>query len=422
MEQLGDNTSLTVELRIKFNGSSSDDAATVFPLRTYTVRAVALAAPTLTDITDSKGSVVGKITVATSVTVNGTGSTGGQIQLMDGSNNIGPVINIPTPGTTWNSPLTGLNPKAYSIKARPLYGTAVPDSDAKAFTVTALITPTLDSVKDPDVEIPEGTTTISTTLKLTGQASKDQKVEIYEGSGSGAKLKGEATADATTGIWTLTITVDPGDLRLYAKSLYHSSTIYSNVRTLKVGAPLVIDTRAVGLYGFFVTIGLPRTSAIPPNTTVTRQPTSGTPPYSYRSTKPGVAQVDANGNVVGGRNGRTTIEVSDSSGQTASYDVVRTQAWKIVTTPSVQGSSVNSWANAQGAAGSFNMEPYPDGGTMEALRTYYILDVGWNYRMWTGRYRFVNEVVWANPYLGTDGLLRMEDWLGAYCRIPDDEP
>ncbi|WP_218179690.1 hypothetical protein [Pseudomonas gingeri] len=422
LEELGNNTSLTVELKIKFNGSSSDDAATVFPLRTYTVRAVALAAPTLTDITDAKGSVVGKITVATSVTVNGTGSTGGQIQLMDGSNNIGPVINIPTPGTTWNSPLTGLNPKAYSIKARPLYGTAVPDSDAKAFTVTALITPTLDSVKDPNVEIPEGTTTISTTLKLSGLASKDQKVEIYEGSGSGAELKGEATADATTGIWTLTITVDPGDRRLYAKSLYHSSTIYSNVRTLKVGAPLVIDTRAVGLYGFFVTIGLPRTSAIPPNTTITRQPTSGTPPYSYRSTKPGVAQVDANGNVVGGRNGRTTIEVSDSSGQTASYDVVRTQAWKIVTTPSVQGSSVNSWANAQGAAGSFNMEPYPDGGTMEALRTYYILDVGWNYRMWTGRYRFVNEVVWANPYLGTDGLLRMEDWLGAYCRIPDDEP
>ncbi|UQI32630.1 Ig-like domain-containing protein [Pseudomonas bijieensis] len=98
-----------------------------------------------------------------------------------------------------------------------------------------LIPPTLDSVKDADdEEIPEATTTFSTTLKLSGQASKGQKVEVYEGSGATAQPKGQATADATTGIWRLTITVETGDRRLYAKSLYHSGNVYSNVRTLKV--------------------------------------------------------------------------------------------------------------------------------------------------------------------------------------------
>ncbi|CAN1602021.1 hypothetical protein [Pseudomonas mediterranea] len=99
----------------------------------------------------------------------------------------------------------------------------------------ALMTPTLDSVKDTGgLEVLEGRATSSLTLKLSGQASKGQKVEIYEGSGSSAVLKGEATADADTGIWTRDITVTVGARRLYAKALYSVNPVYSNVRTLKV--------------------------------------------------------------------------------------------------------------------------------------------------------------------------------------------
>ncbi|MFL7963786.1 hypothetical protein ACEI36_16285 [Pseudomonas kielensis] len=107
----------------------------------------------------------------------------------------------------------------------------------RTYTVkaVALVTPTLDSVKDTGgFEVLEGRATSSLTLRLSGQASKGQKVEIYEGSGNSAVLKGEATANADTGIWTRDITVAVGARRLYAKALYPVSPVYSNVRTLKV--------------------------------------------------------------------------------------------------------------------------------------------------------------------------------------------
>lgn len=101
----------------------------------------------------------------------------------------------------------------------------------------AVIVPTLTNVLDTSGnEVPETGTTTSTTLKLVGAASKGQQVEIYDGSGPSAAPKGKATADATTGLWELTITVAAGARRLYAKSLYHSGNIYSNVRTLTVEA------------------------------------------------------------------------------------------------------------------------------------------------------------------------------------------
>ncbi|AOE64529.1 hypothetical protein QZH45_08900 [Pseudomonas corrugata] len=100
---------------------------------------------------------------------------------------------------------------------------------------SALVLPTLDSVQDAnEVEIPDGTTTVSTTLKLSGQASKGRKVEIFEGNDPNPVSKGEATADNASGIWELEITVELGPRRLYAKSLYHSGNVYSNARTLTV--------------------------------------------------------------------------------------------------------------------------------------------------------------------------------------------
>jgi hypothetical protein len=103
----------------------------------------------------------------------------------------------------------------------------------------AVIVPTLTNVLDTSGnEVQEAGTTTSTTLKLVGAASKGKEVEIYDGSGPSAVPKGKATADATTGVWELTITVAAGAHRLYAKSLYHSSNVYSNVRTLTVEAAI----------------------------------------------------------------------------------------------------------------------------------------------------------------------------------------
>ncbi|NWD78213.1 hypothetical protein HX890_29235 [Pseudomonas gingeri] len=230
-------------------GTHSFTAKTVGGVLTsdpWVVIVAAAVAPTIIDIRDSRGSVVGDITVETSVTVTGTGNSGQRIQLMDAGSNIGNPIAIPTGSINWSAPLAGLGPKAYRIKARALYGSGVPDSLEKDFDVTALLAPTLDNVQEPGgTEIPDKGSTTSTTLVLSGQASKGQKVEIFEGSGSTAQSKGQATADTMTGIWRLTITVDRGGRRLYAQSLYHSSTVYSNVRTLTVESGVAPTITAV---------------------------------------------------------------------------------------------------------------------------------------------------------------------------------
>lgn len=108
--------------------------------------------------------------------------------------------------------------------------------------------PRLTSVMDAtDIEIPQAGQTFSTALTLKGTASKDQQVEIFDGSGSSAVSKGKANANAITGEWVLPITVPEGARRLYAKALYPVSPVYSNVRTLTVITLLVPTiTKATG--------------------------------------------------------------------------------------------------------------------------------------------------------------------------------
>ncbi|MHA6789435.1 hypothetical protein ACWA6H_17295 [Pseudomonas bijieensis] len=97
--------------------------------------------------------------------------------------------------------------------------------------------PTLDNVKDANgEEIPEGTDTVTTSVSVNGTASKGRDVEIYDGNGASAVLKGTATADPVTGIWSLAgIAVDERGHRFYAKALYNTGgTPYSNVRLFTV--------------------------------------------------------------------------------------------------------------------------------------------------------------------------------------------
>jgi hypothetical protein len=117
-----------------------------------------------------------------------------------------------------------------------------PEKPLDIHLAVVVTVPTLTNVRDAnDKEIPNTGISNSTTLKLTGKASKGKEVEIYDGSGPSAVPKGKATADATTGVWELTITVPVGARRLYAKSLYHSGNVYSNVRTLTIETGLTLD-------------------------------------------------------------------------------------------------------------------------------------------------------------------------------------
>jgi hypothetical protein len=122
---------------------------------------------------------------------------------------------------------------AHSFTAKALYGSGA-TSAARTLTVTAATAPTLTSVKGSpsDVEIPQGGVKVETAVTLSGVAAKGQKVEIFYG----AVSKGPATADPTTGVWTLLISALTLAAHSFtAKALYGSGAT-SAARTLTVTA------------------------------------------------------------------------------------------------------------------------------------------------------------------------------------------
>uniref|UniRef100_UPI000A1EE1E0 Ig-like domain-containing protein n=2 Tax=unclassified Pseudomonas TaxID=196821 RepID=UPI000A1EE1E0 len=222
----------------------------------------------------------------------------------------------------------------------------------RVYTVKAvpLVVPTLTNVLDANnVEVPEGTYTVSTTLTLKGTASKGLQVEVYDGNGSTAVSKGKATADATTGRWELKISVPVGARRLYAKSLYHSTATYSNVRLLTVTSPMSIDPSPMTLNGFALVTptGWEVNPAYDfPGNTSTRTPKTGIPPYTYSSANPAIAKVSNTGKVEGLQNGRTVISVRDASGQTREYSVTVSNVYRLVTRDTtLAGNTATLWAS-----------------------------------------------------------------------------
>jgi hypothetical protein len=225
------------------------------------------------------------------------------------------------------------------------------------YTVKAvtLIAPTLSKVLDADNnEILEAGTTNSTVLKLQGKASNGQQVEIFDGSGESAISKGTATANAT-GDWELSITVTLGARRLYAQSLYHSSPVYSNVRTLTVLHDFIVDTSPLNLSGsnYIVDItafGWTRTDDDPDGTAATRTASGGLSPYTYTTSNPAVASVTPQGRIRSEGNGTATITVRDASAQTKTFNVTASNVRTIIKSPTIiiGYASALAWIQANG--------------------------------------------------------------------------
>nr|WP_225929983.1 hypothetical protein [Pseudomonas botevensis] len=229
-------SSFTVEFKAGLSGTQQEADAVTFPVRTYTIKAVEDLKPAITRAEDSRGTEIapGGITADPVVKLTGTAAKDQKLEVFDGTTSKGQAT--ANASGLWELRMTALSVAAHTFRARALYGSNL-ESEARTLTVTALIAPTLVNVLDAaGTPVPEGGVTTSTTLKLSGKASNGQRVEIFDGNGSGAVSKGIATAHATTGDWEHTITVAAGARRLYAKSLYHSSDTYSDVRNLSVVA------------------------------------------------------------------------------------------------------------------------------------------------------------------------------------------
>lgn len=206
--------------------------------RTLTVTAAT--PPSITWIRE--GSASGAIipyygyTVHNTLFLSGVAAKGQKVLVGNGAST--PVETVVTAHEStgiWTLAVTALVYDGHRFNAKALYGSG--DTSPNYYViVVALETPTLTSVRGQpsNVEIPENDTTVDTTLVLRGTASLGQTVEIFDGSGANAVPKGPATA--TPHQWEISIPVLRGPHRLYAKSTYHSSDVFSNVRNLTVVA------------------------------------------------------------------------------------------------------------------------------------------------------------------------------------------
>ncbi|MBC3208460.1 hypothetical protein HU755_16775, partial [Pseudomonas sp. SWRI111] len=243
LRELKDGSSLTITFKVNFNGVADAGTAVSFPIRTYIVKTVEDVKPEISKITGSTDEAEipqGGVTVETAVTLSGVAANGQKVEVFDGNVSKGQATAHATTGV-WTLLVTALAVAAHSFTARALYGSGA-SSAAWTLTVTAVVVPTLSNVLDDNnVEVPEGQTTVSTTLLLKGTASLGQKINIRDGTGTGSATRGTATAGLTTGLWECPITVPLGARRLYAEALYPSNPLYSNVRNLTV-TPVVVPT------------------------------------------------------------------------------------------------------------------------------------------------------------------------------------
>ncbi|PBJ21604.1 Bacterial Ig-like domain (group 2) [Pseudomonas sp. ACN8] len=316
--------------------------------RTFTVTAVV--APTITTVKGSPSNAdipANGYTVETAVVLTGTASKGQQVEVFDGTVSKGKATANVTTGI-WTLTVTGLAVAAHSITAKALYGAGA-SSAARTFTVTAVVAPTITTVKGSpsNTDIPANGYTVETAVVLTGTASKGQQVEVFDGTVS----KGKATANVTTGIWTLTVTgLAVAAHSITAKALYGAGAS-SAARTFTVIPTLVIDPSPVSLNGIRLKAqDWPKTGADAPGTTATRTATGGRPAYTYSSSNPSVASVNpSSGKVKSEKNGVATITVADQSGQRASYSVNVSNVYDLVVNNNlIDWTQAYQWRDATG--------------------------------------------------------------------------
>ncbi|QXI20213.1 hypothetical protein HU724_014290 [Pseudomonas iranensis] len=230
-----DGSSLTIEMFIAFGKSEDLALAKRFMVRTYTVSAVEDVAPRIESVKDIKNREIinGGITVHTSVTLIGSATNGQKVDIYNNKQLVEEVVADGVSGK-WTLFVTGLIRDKHSFVAKAKYGTGQ-SSAPRELTVTALITPTLDNVLDDrGVEIPEGKTTASTRVTLKGEASKGQKVQIFDADGTSSESKGEAAADGMTGKWMLPVLgLKLGRHSFNAVALYEDDYL-STSRTLSI--------------------------------------------------------------------------------------------------------------------------------------------------------------------------------------------
>lgn len=182
----------------------------VSPPRTFKV-GVAIA-PEITGVTDVRGTVAHNgTTYETSVTVAVKADPDQSVQLYDGDATIGSPISLNAAGTG-TLQLTNLDRKAYSLKARNLYGSGL-ESGIRKFTVAVHVAPFINSVRDAVGEVPNTGVTQYTNVTLVGSVTPGHQVQIYDNDVP------KHTVGAPGGSWTTSLPVAVGGHTITAKAV-----------------------------------------------------------------------------------------------------------------------------------------------------------------------------------------------------------
>ncbi|PMZ46841.1 hypothetical protein C1Y03_10345, partial [Pseudomonas sp. FW306-02-H05-AA] len=161
---------------------------------TRTVTVTAVVKPTIDGVKDVAGTTIGDTvtTNKTPLTLNGTVAAGNQVDMYDGASKLG--VATMTGSTTWEFKTQVLSLKTYAFKAVE-QGVGGPESATRTVTVTAVVKPTIDGVKDAaGTTIGDTVTTNKTPLTLNGTVAAGNQVDMYDG----ASKLGVATMTGST--------------------------------------------------------------------------------------------------------------------------------------------------------------------------------------------------------------------------------
>lgn len=190
-----------------------------------------------------------------------------------------------------------------------------------------LDTPLITSVKDAsDTPISDGGYTFATTVKLTGEATPNTKVEIFDND----EYK-KTVEVAANGLWNDTLSgLDVGSHRFTAQAIYRNNPVSPPWRVTVVQAMTIDTSLAVLNTRMYRTAKFP---ARPPvGAFVERIPSGGVPPYTYTSSDPNVAELFSSSEprVVSKFSGSATITIRDQFGGRVEYPVTTSNVWLLM--------------------------------------------------------------------------------------------
>ncbi|MFJ3465986.1 Ig-like domain-containing protein [Pseudomonas sp. NPDC090201] len=200
----------------------------------------------------------------------------------------------------------------------------------RVMSASVLPAPTMDTVQEDGVVNPGLIPEAGATVRARYEVRAGDRVKvIWEGASRFETAEQEATG-GTELVFQLPkalITASAGAQATLSYQVSRGGNVRdSERRTLRVQNPLSLDTSPVTLGGkvYLVPSRPDALPTMPGGTTVQRQASGGTAPYTYTSADPRVAQVSEAGLVSVRGKGTTTITVADAAGQSLSYAVTVT--------------------------------------------------------------------------------------------------